>query len=312
MLTNIAIALFAASFASILTLLASQRFGGSDVMISPSDQPGNVQHSETLIVGSGADKDSAAAALNANQLQQILDDASDERAQLSESLLIVTRQLDELKAEIENLDSQTSLASAVTDSDAESVTESDDTVEEQNFSEALGARSGRGTREERRFQSLLAAGVDEQTANDLQARTDQYQLSRLELLDQAAREGWSNSDQLDERLEDLDEDRVDFREELGDVAYDRYLFEAGIPNRVRIESIINGSAADLAGLQRGDVMSSYADEQVFRVQELQNATQSGERGQYVQVIIERDGELLVTDLPRGPLGVTLDAFRLQP
>lgn len=312
MLTNIAIALFAASFASILTLLASQRFGGSDVMISPSDQPGNVQHSETLIVGSGADKDSAAAALNANQLQQILDDASDERAQLSESLLIVTRQLDELKAEIENLDSQTSLASEVTDSDTESVTESDDTVEEQNFGEALGARSGRGTREERRFQSLLAAGVDEQTAYELQSRTDQYQLARLELLDQAAREGWSNSDQLDERLEDLDEDRVDFREELGDVAYDRYLFESGISNRVRIESIINGSAADLAGLQRGDVMSSYADEQVFRVQELQNATQSGERGQYVQVIIERDGELLVTDIPRGPLGVTLDAFRLQP
>ena len=163
-----------------------------------------------------------------------------------------------------------------------------------------------------RVESLIAAGVDEQTAANIQARRDQQQLARLELIDQAAREGWSDSDQLQQRLSELNAERVDLRDELGDDAYDRYLYESGDANRVSIASIINGSAADTAGLEVDDSIISYDNQRIFRVRELQEATRSGTKGEYVQVFFDRNGQYLSTNIPRGPLGVTLDTSSISP
>jgi len=160
--------------------------------------------------------------------------------------------------------------------------------------------------------SLVAAGVDPASAADIRRRRDEFQLARLELIDRATREGWADSDRLGDGLEELDERRPDLRDELGDDAYDRYLFEEGGRNRVGIASVISGSAADVAGLVPGDVLLSYAGARVFRSRELQAATRAGERGEYVQIGVLRGGEIVAVDVPRGPLGVTLEGLRRPP
>jgi len=162
------------------------------------------------------------------------------------------------------------------------------------------------------YTSLVAAGVDPLVAEQLKRQNDQWTLQRLELVDQATREGWRRSDEFDERLDVLREQKPDIREELGEQSYDRYLFAAGDFNRVEITSIIDGSAAQLAGIQNGDLVLSYADKRVFSMRELQSATSAGSRGESIQVQVIRNGELLSVDLPRGPLGVTLSGKRVEP
>ena len=159
---------------------------------------------------------------------------------------------------------------------------------------------------------LVAAGLDPASAADLRRRQDEYQLARLELVDQAAREGWEDSDAFEQRLDELDGAAPDLRTELGEDGYDRYLFESGARNRVGIESIIPGSAAASAGLRAGDVVIGYADGRVFEPGDLQEATRSGTRGEPVSLLAERDGRTVEVQVPRGPLGVTLDRMRREP
>lgn len=160
--------------------------------------------------------------------------------------------------------------------------------------------------------NLLAAGVDPAVAEELKRQTDQWALQRLELIDQASREGWRRSDEFGERMEELRELQPDIRDELGEATYDRYLYESGDSNRVEVSDVIDGSAAQLAGIQYGDVVLSYADSRVFTSRELQRSTRDGSRGESVQVQVLRDGQLISVDLPRGPLGVTLSGARLEP
>ena len=119
-------------------------------------------------------------------------------------------------------------------------------------------------------------------------------------------------EQMEQRLSELNASRVNLRDELGEDAYERFLYESGDPNRVGIRSIISGSAADIAGLQVGDSITSYNNQRIFRVRELQQATREGLRGEYVQVLFERDGQFLSTEIQRGPLGVTLQTSLVAP
>jgi len=162
------------------------------------------------------------------------------------------------------------------------------------------------------YTSLISAGVDPLVAEEIKQRSDEWTLQRLELVDQATREGWRQSEQFSERLTALREERPSIREELGDSNYDRYLFASGESNRVQISSIINGSAAQIAGMENGDVVLSYANNRVFTANELQRATREGSRGEPVQLEVLRLGEQLNIELPRGPMGVTLNGMRLEP
>lgn len=44
------------------------------------------------------------------------------------------------------------------------------------------------------------------------------------------------------------------RAEIGGQAYDRYLFETGDVNRVKISGLILGSTAEQSGLMPGDII----------------------------------------------------------
>jgi hypothetical protein len=167
------------------------------------------------------------------------------------------------------------------------------------------------TAEERRG-ALVAAGVDPGLAEDLVLREAQRSLERLSLRDQAIREGWVGSPEYREELSRINADARSLREEIGDEIYDRYLFATGEENRVKIDSVIPGSAAEIAGLQPGDLIEAYADERLFEFSELRRKTTEGEYGKQVAVRVRRGGRVVETWIPRGPLGVTLNSARVEP
>ena len=167
------------------------------------------------------------------------------------------------------------------------------------------------TAEERRG-ALVAAGVDPGLAEDLVLREAQRSLERLSLRDQAIREGWLGSAEYREELSRINADARSLREEIGDEIYDRYLFATGEENRVKIDSVIPGSAAEIAGLQPGDLIEAYAEERLFDFSELRRKTTEGEYGEQVAVRVRRGGRVMETWIPRGPLGVTLNSARVEP
>lgn len=177
----------------------------------------------------------------------------------------------------------------------------------------FGRRRGFGGPDgDEQYANLVAAGVDPGVATQIKQRTDQWSLQRLELIDQASREGWRRSDQFQDRMTELREEQPDVRSELGDTDYDQYLYQSGESNRVQVASIIDGSAAQIAGVESGDLLLSYANQLIYKTSELQSATREGSRGEIVPITIERSGQLMSLELPRGPLGVSLTGLRVEP
>jgi hypothetical protein len=160
--------------------------------------------------------------------------------------------------------------------------------------------------------ALQRAGVAPDLADDIVWRRAQASLARLELRDEAIRDGWLNSDRYREEMRRIEEQRVSIRDEIGIEAYDRYLFETGQQNRVLVDSVIPGSAGEESGIQPGDIIETYGNQPVFDFGDLRSATSAGERGELVPVNIRRGDQQVELWLPRGPIGIGLDATRADP
>ena len=158
--------------------------------------------------------------------------------------------------------------------------------------------------------NLLNAGFEPATVEEIQNIRNDLQLQRLELRDRATREGWVRTDRFRDEQRALRNGSL-VRETLGDEDFDKFLLAEGRDNRVRIDSVIENSAADLAGIQVGDIVMRYADERIFGFRDLQQSTTEGERDQPVNIQISREGELLDFVIPRGPMGVTLSGVSSQ-
>jgi len=307
LLVNVAVALFAGVAGSLLTLLVTGSFKAPPDHQSAVDindtYENRTDHSPTQLL---AESDEPFVVNRDDyvdtEVSQALVAATEERAQLAQVLAQLTRQVETLESDMINREAMDALERA--SESASEPLEFSGFGNEADFGQSLNGQD--------RIDTLVSVGIDLQTAQALQSRQDEYQLARLELFDQAEREGWIDSEQFSDRLNQLNERRPDLREELGDAAYDRYLFEAGRSNRVVIASIIPGSAAAIAGLEPGDLVISYADRRVFSTNDLQRATRSGVRGESVSVNIDRQGQSLFFELQRGPLGVTLRQDQRNP
>ena len=161
-------------------------------------------------------------------------------------------------------------------------------------------------------EALVQSGVDPGIADDITQRLDARALADLQIRDQAAREGWLDAPDFRERRDALLPERVSVRDELGTETFDRYLYNRGRNNRVVVSSVMSGSAAQIAGFLPGDMIYSYAGSQVFSMRELTRATRAGEAGAPTEVRVVRDGSAFILDVPRGPLGVTMAAIRVDP
>lgn len=257
--------------------------------------PGPLNSLVTQIAGDeihGNDLDSIASAVNS--LAQVLDAEIAERRILSEQLEELQRQLSDLQ---ENLGPR--VTEALSRANNEAVAVSSRRVQEQD---------GEGTLVTR----LAAAGFTEKEAATLRRRQGEIQMQQVELDDRARREGWVNTPRYYQEISKLSNDMDPIRRELGDDAFDRYLFATGRPNRIRVGRVIETSPAEQAGLRPGDVIVSYAGERVFSTRQLTSLRSGGERGLPVSLEITRDGVPMQITLPRGPMGVQTQADLVNP
>ena len=151
---------------------------------------------------------------------------------------------------------------------------------------------------------LASAGLPERDVAELKRVFDETELERLYLQNQASREGWQPA-RLNAEMNALTDRQLQVRSTYGDETYDWFLYATNRPNRVMVEGVLGGSAAEEAGIKPGDVILSYDRERVFRPGPLVQGTLRGNLDDRVDVEVWRQGERIALTLPRGPLGVRL-------
>jgi len=158
---------------------------------------------------------------------------------------------------------------------------------------------------------LIESGLRPADAAILRELYEEIQLERLYARDTAAREGWPGQ-RLRQEFRDLDARIASVREDWGEDTYDWFLYAADRTNRVEIESVLGGSPAAEAGVRPGDVILSYAGHRIYTPAELRRATTQGSLGEVVALVVVSGGRTRRVDVPRGPLGVRLDAHSRPP
>ncbi len=160
--------------------------------------------------------------------------------------------------------------------------------------------------------SLIKAGLDSFTAQEIARKQSDVELRRLELLDNATREGYMGTDRFREEMTQLRKAEVRVRDEIDETAYDKYLYYTGQANRVGVASVMMGSAAEESGIQQGDMILRYQDEPLYSGRDLRAATIKGERDEPVNVTVQRGDSQVTVSVPRGPLGVRLSPMSINP
>ena len=240
--------------------------------------------------GESSELNSEQAAQVVESVIQILDEEINERRVLAE-------QLEEVRSELAEL--QQNLRARV---EAAFLDNARNTASQQPNAQVDPTIEGR----------LAAAGFTSQQIETMRRREAQALMQQIELDDRARREGWVNTPRYNQEVNNLTSGADTLRHDLGDDAYNRYLFASGRPNRIAIGTVIETSPAEQAGLQPGDVIRSYAGERVFSSAQLTNLRSAGDKGTPVTVEIIRDGELMQITMPRGPMGVRTRSDVVDP
>ena len=161
-------------------------------------------------------------------------------------------------------------------------------------------------------ENLLKVGVMEMLAQDIIDRMSQHEFRLLDLHDRAKREGYLNSPRYRKERRELMAAAPSLRTAIGNDDYDRYLYTTGQNNRVTVVSAMSNSPADQYGVQKGDIVLSYANEKVLSWRDLRELTSKGVYGEYVNLNVLRNDQLINILVPRGPLGVKLGTTILDP
>jgi len=160
--------------------------------------------------------------------------------------------------------------------------------------------------------ALIAAGIPAGVAADIKRKDDGLAMAEMVLRDQATRENWLETPRFATEMASIHQQRVPVRDAVGDDAYDRYLFALGSTNRIRVDDVMIDSPAALAGVQSGDLVLRYNGTRVFEPRELIEQTHGGNAGEVVRLEIKRAGQILEVEVPRGPLGLRINAAQDAP
>ena len=156
---------------------------------------------------------------------------------------------------------------------------------------------------------LVSHGLPLHEAERLRERWEQHELDKIYLDDQAAREGWRRKPRHYHQRQRLERELT---EELGDEGWDRMLYASGQDNRVVVRDVLQGSTAEIAGLEPGDTILRYNGNPIYKIGVLQRATTRGQVGERVRAEVLRGDEVFTVDLERGPLGTLLRQTRAFP
>lgn len=160
--------------------------------------------------------------------------------------------------------------------------------------------------------ALVRAGLDAGWAAEIRRRNDKLAMDTMFLQDQARREGWTGTERFANARNDISQQQINLRDEIGDEVYDGFLYETGAPNRVLINEVLQGSPANQAGMQPGDQILRYDGKRIFALNEMINESRSGSSGKLVPVEVMRDGREVQLYLPRGPMGVRTGVSLVNP
>ena len=161
-------------------------------------------------------------------------------------------------------------------------------------------------------QALIDAGMEPAAADALKTRFEKQELERLYLRDRAVREGWYGSRRYRNELQKLEAQAGDIKSELDEDSYAAYLYAAGLPNRVTVESVLASSTANNAGILAGDHILRYANKRIYNWQDLREATTQGDINETVPVKIIRNDKVMEVYVQRGPLGIRMSSISADP
>ncbi|MCK5396557.1 MAG: PDZ domain-containing protein [Gammaproteobacteria bacterium] len=159
--------------------------------------------------------------------------------------------------------------------------------------------------------NLVSAGVNPEYADDILRRISQQEFRRMELINLIQRKASPDLRLYRDELREIQKNKVTLRSELGDEDYDQYLIVTGQNNRVKVSSVMTGSPAESNGFRKDDVIVYYGDQKILNSTDIQNATLEGDIGSFINVEILRDGSRMSLMMPRGTLGIQLEAIHLD-
>jgi len=96
---------------------------------------------------------------------------------------------------------------------------------------------------------------------------------------------------------------AELRKEMGDAEYEKYLKAEGRSTSVQVMDVLASSPAEKAGLKPGDQIVSYGGQRVYDTSDLNTLSRQGTPGETVTVEVQRDGQTVQVQVPRGVLGV---------
>lgn len=160
--------------------------------------------------------------------------------------------------------------------------------------------------------NLISAGVNPDIADNILRRISQQEFRSIELRNLMRRNASSGTRQYSDELRELDQNRITLRSELGEDKYDQYLIVSGQNNRVKVSLVMAGSPAESNGLQKGDVILYYGDQKIVNVNDMRKVALEGDIGGLANIEVLRDGNHMTLTVPRGTLGVQLEAIQLNP
>ncbi len=149
-------------------------------------------------------------------------------------------------------------------------------------------------RRQRQIERLVAAGFTADRAEWINRRTQELELQQQQAQADAQRNGTP--------FRRVDTETA-LRKDMGDAEYEKYLAALGQPTNVRVMDVLATSAAEKSGLRAGDQIVSYAGTRVFDNDDLTTLTRQGTPGETVTVEVQRDGQTVQVQVPRGVLGV---------
>lgn len=160
-------------------------------------------------------------------------------------------------------------------------------------------------------QAMIDSGMNSSQASELKLVFEQLEMERLYLRNQSIRESWS-SEKLTEAMQALESREDELKNQLGEAAYDAYLYASGQPNRVAVTNVLEHAQAGKAGIISGDYIVRYDNQRIHNWLDLRDATASGNISDTVALEVERDGETIQFYLARGPLGIRMNSVSIAP